>query len=96
MALTKDFASGTKFYYARVHIASFSKQQPVQLMVDMRVRDTEDEDYDVSEQMLQYCPDTGAAPWTIANLSLVDKNCIQAGYTWLKDNVELFNGWSDS
>jgi len=106
MALSKAFASGTKYYYVRVSQFNYTRGGGLFFVVERRVRDTGDVEYDSLESTTPFniseSPDTYEGVydsndrWSMENLDMVDTNFIQQCYELLKSDIEEYKtGWTD-
>jgi len=105
MALSKDFATGTKYYYVKVCQFQWVKDNTVSFTAEKRVRDNADAEVDYVEAAAPYEVEVGANGqglpdsndrWSTTNLDTVNKNFIGECYEWLKSDTEEYaTGWTD-
>lgn len=105
MALKKDFATGTKYYYVLVRYVMWQKDQRIEFTAERRVRDTADAEVDYVESAAPYEVELGSNNsglpdsndrWSTTNLDTVNKNFIGECYEWLKSDTEEYaTGWTD-
>jgi len=97
MALRKDFATGTKYYYDFVYNFIYIKDERIEFFIHRNVRDTSDVDYDENETSMHYTVNVSdfTGYFDTATLDLVGNNYLERCYQYLKDNVESYNGWTD-
>ena len=99
MALKRNYASGTKFYYVRVQHVNFAKDSRVSFRLDVFERDTADSELDTHKHFLDVTVRNDNADFatyfSIAKLDEVSKNIIGQCYEWTKAKVDQFRDFED-
>ena len=98
MALKKDYSTGTKYLYAKVSTCNYSKHEQINFTIEIYEKDTEDEECNTlvnprTHYLVEHATEND--PFSIAALNIENNNIVSTCYDWIKENLELFNGWSD-
>ena len=97
MALKLTKENSTEFTYARIERVFYSKLYESEILVETKIRDSEDATIDVASGRMSFrVPvQTPQDFLSLEAMSVADSNLIKQAYLWLKQNIQLFANFQD-